>query len=282
MSFSATIEKNIINDLFEALDNGSLVLPSLPDVAQKIQNVLDSKNCSSTKITAAIETDVALSARLIQIANSPLIRGKNKIDSIEMAVTRMGNTMINNVVTGLTLQQIFKPKTEVIEKRLAVHWEHSNQIAALCHSLATTVHLKADKALLAGLIHNIGALPILMQAENISILLEDSELLDKIISHAHGTIGTAMLEKWDFPDDLINIPTHHLQLNREHSGPANYVDLVIVANLKSYHNTSHQYASVEWDTVPAFAKLGLINETSQTETEDPRESFDGILDALLM
>lgn len=282
MSFLGTIEEHIINNLFDELENGTLVLPSLPDVARKVHETIDGKNASSSRIAAVIKTDVALSARLIQIANSPLIRGNKKTESVDMAVTRMGNTMVRNIVTSLMLQQTFKPSTDATKKRLETFWEHCNQVAAICHTLATTTHLATDKALLAGLVHDIGALPILKHAENISVLTENTELLENIINDAHGIIGKSMLEKWDFPHDLVAIPILHEELHREHDGPADYVDLVTVANLQSYHGTDHQHASVEWDTIPAANKLGIVTDTSSNTKEDAKESIDGILDALLM
>ena len=66
--------------------------------------------------------------------------------------------------------------------------------------------------MLAGLIHDIGALPIIKHAEDIPQLLDDEALLDNIIARAHTQIGKAMLSKWEFPEELIAVAEQHEDL----------------------------------------------------------------------
>jgi len=278
---SQDLEDKIVKELLDELESEQMVLPSLPEVALKVRDALESDDVSATDLASVISTDAALTARLIQVANSPLMRSQRKIDSIDIAVTRMGNNMVKNVVNGLIVKQIFQPTTEISDKKFREFWQHSTEVAAISHALAGLVRLKPDQAMLAGLIHDIGALPIIKHAEDIPELLDDEDLLDKIIMRAHTQIGAAMLRKWEFPDELIAVAEHHEDLQRNHEGAADYVDLIIVANLQSHMGTEHRLANASFSEVPAFAKLGLDTEVSVVDMEDKGDTIKDIQAALM-
>ena len=278
---SQDLEDKIVKELLDELESEQMVLPSLPEVALKVRDALESDDVSATDLASVISTDAALTARLIQVANSPLMRSQRKIDSIETAVTRMGNNMVKNVVNGLIVKQIFQPTTEISDKKFREFWQHSTEVAAISHALAGLVRLKPDQAMLAGLIHDIGALPIIKHAEDIPQLLDDETLLDNIIMRAHTQIGKAMLSKWEFPQELIAVAEEHENLQRNHEGAADYVDLIVVANLQSYIGTEHRLATASFSDVPAFAKLGLDTEVSVVDMEDKGESIKDVQAALM-
>ncbi|NOR42716.1 MAG: HDOD domain-containing protein, partial [Gammaproteobacteria bacterium] len=74
------------NELKEAVEDDSLVLPSLPEVALKIRDEVESEDSTAEQIANALRQDGSLSARLIQVVNSPLYRPRNPIDDLQMAV----------------------------------------------------------------------------------------------------------------------------------------------------------------------------------------------------
>lgn len=278
---NANLQEQLIDELMNEVDSDQLVLPSLPEIALKVRDAVEDPDVNSAKLGKVITMDAALTARLIQIANSPLVRGSREIDSVEAAVVRMGNTMVKNVVNSLIVQQMFQPTTELSDKKFRHFWQHSSQVAAICHALASFARLKPDQALLAGLVHDIGALPIIKRAEDVPELLENEEMLNVIIRRTHTEIGKAMLHKWEFPHSIIDAAAEHENLSREHEGPADYADLVTVANLQSYVGEDHYLASVEWSTVPAFAKLGLDTEVAVVDMEEKGDEIKDVQNALL-
>ena len=277
---SIELKNRILIELIDELENDRLVLPSLPEVALKVRDTLDDENANTKAVAKVISTDAALSAKLIQVANSPLLRGNTHIDSVDLAVTRMGNTTVRNTVNSLIVQQIFQPTTEVTDRLFRTFWEHSTEVAAISQALAGMARLKTDQAMFAGLVHDIGALPIIKYAEDIPELLDNPGVLDEIIRELHTTIGVALLSKWEFPQDIINVAAKHEDLTREHDGPADMVDVICVANLQSYIEKDHPLASVVWSTVPAFAKLGLDTEVSIIDMDGTGESIREIQEAL--
>lgn len=267
------LEEELLDKLFSDLENDKLVLPTLPEVALRVRETLEDEDAGMGDVAKVITSDAALSARLIQVANSPLLRASRSIESVDAAVTRMGGDMTRNLVTSIAMEQMFQATSDATDKRLRALWEHSTQVAALSHALCKQfTKLKPDQALLAGLVHDIGALPILTMAEDVPEILDDEKLLDSIIQKAHCTVGEAILKKWNFSEELIAVAAEHEDLTRTHAGDADYVDLIIVANIESHMGTEHPLAQIDLSTVTAFAKLGLEPESEMLDAEAVQET----------
>ena len=99
-------------------------------------------------------------------------------------------------------------------------------------------------------------LPILAWAEENSSLLRDSLTLDKVIENIHGSIGTMILQRWGFPDEIALVPSHYNNFTRV-ADHVDYVDVVMVANLQRVAGTDHPYAKLDWSSINAFANIGL-------------------------
>lgn len=274
-------EEKFLDQLLEDLENDKLVLPTLPEVALKVRDTLEDENSSLVDVAKIITSDAALSARMIQVSNSPLLRASNPIESVEAAVTRMGSNMIRNLVTSMVMEQMFQATSDVTDKRLRKIWEHSTEVAAISHALTSQfTKLQPDQAMLAGLVHDIGALPILSRAEDYPDLLEDEETLDRIISNVHTTIGAEILRKWNFPEELISVAENHEDLQRDSKNGPDYVDVVIVANLQSLIDSKHPHNEVDLSTVPAFEKLGLQTDISVVDMDETNANIEAARSAL--
>jgi len=259
----------------EELDANRLVLPTLPDVAIKVRDAVAKGDSSSQELADIIVTDAALSARLIQVANSPLYRGAAEINSIQMAVTRLGSATIRTLITSLVMQQMFSPSTPLLEKYFRETWEQGVNVSSISRALVSFVpHLNAEEAMLAGLIHQIGKLPILMLVENIPEFRDSPSRLNKLIEKAHPPIGKIIMDTWDFPDELKLVASEYVDFQRNIGEKADYVDLVQVAFLQSIAGTDHPACRVDWSTVSSFSKLGLESDAEILEIEGVSEEME--------
>lgn len=264
---SETIEQ-ISRELLNALDNDQLVLPTLPEVALRVREVSADPDVDVSTLTKAIESDPAISARIIKITNSPLLRASRPIEDLKMAVSRLGINYTTNLATSLAMQQMFQATSDVIDQRMREVWSHSTEVSGIAHVLARHyTKLKPDQATLAGVVHQIGVLPILTFAEDNRRLLKDPAALDELIQSLHPILGRKILEAWDFPDELIIVPEGHLNFTREVSR-VDYADVVMVANLQSYIGTDHPLTKLDWTQISAFDRLGLEPEVNTLEVED--------------
>jgi putative nucleotidyltransferase with HDIG domain len=274
------LEQKLIDELLEDLENDQLVLPTLPEVALRVRDTLEDENMGLPEVAQVITSDTAVSARLIQIANSPLLRASRQIDTVELAVSRMGGDMVRNLVMSIVMEQMFQATSDATDKRLRDLWEHSTTVAAICHALANRfTELTPDQALLAGLVHDIGALPIIARAEDVPDLLRNTDMLDRITRQTHNEVGKKILAKWNFPGEIIRVAEFHDDVKYD-SSVADYTDVVIVANLQSYLGTNHRLNEIDWNTVPAFKKLGMdtsINVITMEETGDDIKAIKSVL-----
>lgn len=262
------------NNIVSELESGALVLPTLPEVALQVRDVVEDPDVTAQALAEIITTDAALSARLLKVANSPLYRGRVSVESVQMAVSRLGLTMVRNLVTSLVMEQMFQATSNRLEKRLHELWTQSTEVAALSQVLASKQkRIKTDEAMLAGLIHNIGVLPILLKAEECPELLQDTSMLDNIIANLHPRVGAAILESWKFSPEMIAVPAEHTNLNRNSTDGPDLVDVVQVAVLQSYVNTDKAHEPGSLDGVPAFGKLGVETDVSVTELDENSEEY---------
>lgn len=260
--------------LCKAVQTDQLKLPSLPEVALRIRQAVESEEKSAQQIAEILTQDAALAARLLQLANSPLYRARSKIDNLQMAITRLGTRVVRDLVITLAMKQIFQSSSVTLEQQFRELWSTSVEVAAICRLLASGQNsLEPEQALLAGLIHNIGALPILRLAEDDAELIDDPESLQEITLDIQSKVGKVILEFWDFPDSFIDVVKHWDQFDRQHPGDADYTDIVQVAILQSGH-TRFAHTPSDWNEVSAFEKLGLDTTINYMEVDDNKACIE--------
>lgn len=273
--------QDFLDHVQEELDANRLVLPTLPDVALKVRDAVAKGETTSQELADMIVTDAALSARLMQVANSPLYRGAVEVNNIQMAVTRLGSNTIRTLITSLVMQQMFTPTTELLDDYFRETWEQGVNVSAICRALASFVpHLNPDEAMLAGLVHQIGKLPILMLVEDIPEFRDSPSRLNKLLEKAHPAIGKIIMDTWDFPEELKLVASEYVDFQRNVSEKADYVDLVQVAFLQSIAGTDHPACRIDWNIVPSFEKLGLASDAEILEIEGVSDEIELTLSML--
>jgi len=267
------------NNILDDLESGALVLPTLPEVALQVREVVDDPNATAAQLADIIVTDAALSARLLKVANSALYRGRVPIESVQMAVSRLGLSMVRNLVTSLVMEQMFQATTSRLDTRLRELWEHTTKVAAASQVIANKVPgIKTDEAMLAGLIHAIGILPILMKADEDGDLIRDGRKLDQLIDNLYPKLGATILKNWEFSSELIEVAAEHKNLNRNTlDAPADLVDVVQVAVLQSYSGTDKAIDPVTLNEIVSFQKVGADTGFSLEELDEDSEEYQEAL-----
>ena len=264
-------------ELIQAIDNDDLVLPTLPEVALKVREAAEDPNIGTPQLSKVIGNDAALTARIIKVVNSPLLRTNKEITDLSMAINRLGINYTCNLATGLAMEQMFQATSDVVDRKMREVWNKSTEIAGICHVLCKQfTRLLPDQATLAGLVHMIGALPILTYAEDHNELLSDSISLNHVIEQIHPIIGDKILRTWEFPEQIAMVPSQYLDFSRD-SAKVDYVDIVQVATLQSYIGTEHPYTKLDWSQIPAFAKLGLDPSQDIHEDEDLNAAMEAAM-----
>ena len=274
------LAEKVQEELIKAIDNDDLLLPTLPEVALKVREAAENPDIGIPQISKVIGNDAALTARIIKVVNSPLLRTNKEITDLQMAVSRLGINYTCNLATGLAMEQMFQATSDVVDSKMREVWNKSTEIAGICHVLCKHyTRLLPDQATLAGLVHQIGVLPILTYAEDHNELLSDSISLNHVIEQIHPIIGDKILRAWDFPELIAMVPSQHLDFTRD-SAKVDYVDIVQVAILQSYLGSQHPYTLLDWSQIPAFRKLGLDPSQNLNDDEDLSAAMEAAMGML--
>lgn len=273
----SNLAEKVATAINNAIDADKLVLPTMPEMALRVREVASDPNASVKQLAAVIGCDTALTARIIKIANSAIFRGAVEIKDLNMALARLGMLTASTLATGLAMEQMFQATTDMLDKRLRQVWSSSSEVAGLCTVMCKHyTKLRPDQATLAGLVHKIGVLPVLAYAEDHPSLLRDSITLDSIIRVTHPVIGNRILEAWEFPQEIRNVPKAHLDFTR--SAPqADYADLVTVAVLETSRD---QYSKLDYSSVTAFHRLGIEPSSDLGNEHDLSEAMAAAMEML--
>jgi HD-like signal output (HDOD) protein len=251
-------ENNLEQALNNDLINERLYLPSLPDVAVKIGKALEDESTDAERIAKIIQSDVAMTAKIIHVANSAMYSVRSPADCCSAAVVRLGIHTTHRLVLSFALRELFNTKSGLLKERMKALWEHSLQVSAVSHVLAKlSGQFNPEHAMLAGLLHDIGEIAILTYAEKFPDVAHDEEKMAEIIADMRGPVGSKILESWDFTEDLIQVTAEAEKWQRDSIDGPDYADLVNIAQLHCLIGTPQMQEMPMLDQVPAFHKLSL-------------------------
>ena len=270
----------IIKQILQALEKDSIVLPTMPEVAIKIQKLIEDPNVSADQIVVALTSDPFIAAQLIKSANSAVYAGKPRVEKVREAVSRLGYRQMRNLVMSITMSKMFHSKNTLIQKRMQSVWDHSREVASVCYVMARGQrHLSADQAMLAGLLHEIGVLPLCLYLDQNKINVDD-ELLTQLIIKCSALIGAHLLRKWNFAQEMVTVVAEHEDIHRESSiAPlVDYTDIVTIANLQDRARAK----LVVWNNIAAVQRLGWTEAQCQNFLEEHEEEIAKVASMLGM
>lgn len=205
-------EHLLLVSLLKKLKDDALVLPTLPEVAMRVQEVVGRSDASLKQVAEVIGQDAAISARIIKVANSALYSRGVPAESINSAVSRIGLIQIKSIATSVAMEQLFISTNEMVWEVMDEVWRTSIDVtAAACSMLQmynkrhSSSRLNFDTLTLAGLVHNIGALPVLTEAEAQPHLFTSIDQLRALVRKMQGPLGRAVLKSWDFSTEVMEV-----------------------------------------------------------------------------
>ncbi len=257
---SESEEHYLLMEFYAELRSNQLSLPSVPDVAWKVRRLVDRDDIAAEQVANAVSADPAMAAKLVRACNSPLYRGFSDVRNVREAVIRLGMRTTRQLVTVFSMREVFRSQRPSLQKEMDRLWRHSREVAALCWVLAdNATSIDPEEALLAGLLHDIGVVPVLVQAEHHVNLFADQANLDHAVRELRGDVGTAVLEYWAFPAAFLDAVRHAENWAWDSSDSLpQLADIVIVAQLHSMIGANQNSDLPAFDRVPSYRKLGEL------------------------
>ena len=251
-------DSQLIQTFTQHYEEDDLEIPSLPKVAVNLRKAME-KDIGIAEAVEIIQLDPVISAKLVEVANCPLYLTKNPAKTCIDAVNRIGLHAAKNLVTTLSIKQIFQSKNPFIKKLMEQVWKQSIYISSISFILASEAkHLNADEALLAGLICDIGRIPFLSFAANVPDDYYTESELRQALPYVRGAVGATILRKWDFPEELANIPLHANDWYYNNSEKLNVTDVVVLAQLHSKIGKNNMSGLPAITSIPAASKLSNV------------------------
>ncbi|WP_347985740.1 HDOD domain-containing protein [Methylomonas sp. AM2-LC] len=270
-------DNTVYQHCLQSLQADTLVLPTIPDIAVKIRRAINNPHTTINQIARIVQIDPSITARLIHIANSPLYCGRRKTESCPEALTRLGLNAAQDIITALALKSVFTAKTPHIRQKMQALWEHCSYVAAISMVLAhKTPGFDPDRAMLAGLIHDIGIVPIFTYADT---LAANPDQLSQAAKALRTPIGVEIITRWDFPEDFADIIRYAEDWFRKGDATASYSDVVMMAQLHSFIGKVDSKKLPKFNELPAYYKLvsGHMDvETSLNIMDEARDEIEQI------
>lgn len=202
-------------------------LPSLDGAVTRLLTLYASADYTVAAVVGTLESDPAIAARLVRLANSAYYGFERRVDTLSRAVVLLGGVTVQAVALGANLLSAWGGSPPPAAAAL---WVEAYLCAKGCRHLArrlpTHPHRSApDTLFLTGLLHPIGRLWFLSQSpvDYARLLAElgPSPALEvrevELFGWGHPATGGALLEAWKFPAPIAATVCHqhHDQLRAE-------------------------------------------------------------------
>lgn len=265
------IENALYVILLEKIKHGALVLPTLPAVALKVREAADDPDVNLIHLSNIIGHDPAMSIGIIRIANSALFGRRVKVENVAQAVTRIGLRQIKSIATAMALKQVFVSKNDIVAMYMKKSWHKTVELASVSISLLATYcennkncPLSIETITLASLVHNVGVLPILTEAEQHPDVFANPTFLKQAIIKLSSQISSAIMREWEFADELIFIAENWSDptvLPKE----IHYLDFIRAGAIQ---HSIFKNQSTQDVLLSSYVKKGILPDTDFMNTED--------------
>ena len=269
----------VTRDLLENSDLKNLLsrlnsLPTLPSLYLELTNEINKDDPSISKISQLVASDLAATARILQLANSPLFGLRTQVSNASQAVRLLGLDTVRALV--LSSQVFTKFKAKILgEADLMCLWQHSIATAANAKKIALLEKADqrfVDDSFTAALLHDVGKLALAsMLPEKYEIVLSTAKrdgaglakVENEILGCNHAGVGAYLLGLWGLPDRIVDAVAWHISPSLSMQSEFSPLAAVHVASI------CHEEHSPSWlrDGMPLdecfLGELGFADKVKQ-------------------
>lgn len=213
---------------------GRLALPSLPGIADRLIRLLAGGAATAAEIARIIGADPAITVKVMKAANGTIFRGHKRCRDVESCVVRLGHSAVTHLVTSISLLSVFRSRDPDARQAMTTLWRHSVHVGAVSKVLCDRIEgLDSDQALLAGMLHDIGAIPVIALAAREPDLIADRSGMAITVDRLKGPIGAELLRTWQLSPAIVECARDAEAWLRP-ARSLGYVDVVQLAQLHAY------------------------------------------------
>ncbi|MBY8317193.1 HDOD domain-containing protein [Vibrio fluvialis] len=225
-----------------SISTGKISLPPIPDVVLKIQKLCTQESTGVSDVADCLTDDPGLAAIVIRVANSVVFNRRNiTCTDLLTAVSRLGIVRVRDIVTAQAIEQLkhsinlSKECNKILVNSASVSRELGATMVLVAQSFKKLepdnyLHLEQDKALLVGLLADIGLFCLVneyyLYRENGNYLDQDIAL--QIFQSSCSSTSKLVLKHWGFDEDFLEVACNEELV--EHCQEVSYLDVARIAH----------------------------------------------------
>ncbi len=250
-------------------------LPALPQTYSRLIELLQSSDCSIGEVGRIIESDLAMTAKILQLVNSAFFGVRRQVTTATQAAGLLGLDIIRSLVLTSGVFQSAANRKMPARFSMDALWEHSMMVGGVAQTIAKQAGMGEgirSESLTAGLLHDAGKLLLAAgfikeYGEVVRIVLAEKKPFAAVerefFGCSHAEVGAYLLGIWGLPDPIVEaVAFHHRTTD---SLPESFTPLIAVslANVFSYEN--EDYSNEEFSRLKSTTYLKSLPDTQLSE-----------------
>jgi HD-like signal output (HDOD) protein len=194
-------------------------LPTPPAVALQVVNAASKADCDPAEVTALINQDPALCAKLLKAVNSCLYGLSKPVASLQRAVAILGLNTVRSLALGLSLPAM--RGAGAVDDALRDYWVASVGGGILARELAVRARRpNPEDDLIAGLLQDLGTILLrrtfpdewrkFAEQGGERVVADPTEAEEEAFGIGHAEVSAELLRSWNLPEEIVEpIRYHH-------------------------------------------------------------------------
>lgn len=192
---------------------------SLPDVAIRLNELINQPDTTTKELEQVVHLDAGLTTTVLKLANSAWYGLPTKVDSVGRAITLIGHKELRDLVLSASFITTFQGISEEFVDMLDF-WDNSVTCGVLSRNLAQRCRMRnAEQLFLGGLLHKVGRLAFYasrpVQYRQVLMVREQGEAAvvaeeKHVFGFTYAELGAALLKAWRLPQMYQTLVHYHL------------------------------------------------------------------------
>ena len=194
-------------------------LPPMPNIILKAREIIEDPHSSLKDLSAVIEHDQAIVARVLALANSAYYGLSGLVSSFQHASILLGQKTLSELITLEASSRLLSKKLEGYELDPGDLWQHSLAVALGSRIIAGKKNTElVEDAFIAGLLHDAGKIIldpyILERKKEFKKFLKEGEHVfveaeKEILGFDHAEVMSRAARFWRYPETQSTAIRYH-------------------------------------------------------------------------
>jgi HD-like signal output (HDOD) protein len=244
---ATSLSSILSNKLLASMVGSVQDLPVLPRTYLALRGALANPNISLNSIVQIVESDVGISAKILQLVNSAFFGLPREISTLQTAVSFLGTQLVQNLVLSAEVFKVFEKAAPIKGFSFEDLHLHSQLAAKIAGRIPASSHIHGA-AIVAALLHDMGKLVLAVRSPKhferaVQGASEEGEPLylveQQLIGVSHAEVGAYLLGIWGLPTPVVEAVAHHHDPNRIPHDALDAVGIVHIANVLAHGHPVH-------------------------------------------